>query len=142
MRRTLTLLTTVAILIGLVAAPAAADKPIPINFDEPTIFGVNPCTELPHEIQLRFEGYEHFHQNNYVRSGAFSSGSTSDGYVMDHGREHWVISDSHNNHSLNVTFHNTWSNDGGSKFAVTGIWRWDFDTGENRYRFNARCIKH
>ena len=134
-------MATVAILIGLVAAPAAADKPIPFSLVEDPIVEVNPCTGLENVTYITFEGYEHVHRNNYVRSGSFS-GYTSDGYSMDQGREHWVINDSHTNHTLNVTFHNTWSNDEGSKYAVTGIWRWDFDTDENRFDFNIRCIKH
>ena len=163
MRRTLTLLATVAILIGLVAAPAAADKPIPIGFDEP-VLDVNPCTGEEIDLYLTFQGYEHghlvddalwhlfldvlvhednfVHQNNYVRSGAFTSGHTSDGYFLDHGREHWMINDNHKNRKLVVTFHSTWSNEAGSKFAVNGVWRWDFDKDENLFYPNIRCIRH
>jgi hypothetical protein len=123
-----------------VAAPAAADKPIPINFEESTIFGVNPCTELPHEVHLTFEGYEHVgHPNNYLYTGAFSSGWTNDGYVMDHGREHWMVND---NHTLIVTFHNMWSNEEGSRFAVNGVWRIDFDKQEETFDVRSRCIRH
>ena len=155
MRRTLTLLATVAILIGLVAAPAAADKPIPITFTfTEGVLDVNPCTGAEIELYLTFEGYEHghlddpftqddfAHQNNYVRGGAFTSGYTSDGYVLDHGREHWMINDNHKNRTLIVTFHNMWSNGEGSKFAGNGVWHIDFDKDEWRYDLNLRCIRH
>jgi hypothetical protein len=81
MRRPLTLLATVAILIGLVAAPAAADKPTEIVWPLITYEGWDPCTGEVMTETIQWIGNVHSHRNNVVET-AKVTGFTSTGYVM------------------------------------------------------------
>jgi glycerol kinase len=72
MRRPLTLLATVAILIGLVAAPAAADKPteqtVTINSEDEGFEIWDPCTGEPMHDEIVWTAATHEHINNIVET--------------------------------------------------------------------------
>ena len=137
MKRALFSLSVFSLLMGLVAAPAAADHPIPYSHEEVVEDAINPCTGDSHVVHLTFEGYEHNHERNRVLTGAFTSGWTSDGYVLESGREHWNSNAQTN--KLVVTFHNTWSNNEGSTFRINGQWLIDWDTFEGRFDARGFC---
>ena len=66
MRRLLTLLATVTVLIGLVAAPAAADPPTEAPF-EANFSDIDPCTGLEMDITVMGTFFDHLgHDNNFV----------------------------------------------------------------------------
>jgi hypothetical protein len=73
MERTLTLLATVAILIGLVAAPAAADKPteqiVTINSEEEGFEVWDACTGERMYDTIVWTAATHEHRNNIVEVG-------------------------------------------------------------------------
>ena len=139
MRRSLTLLATIAVLIGVMAAPAAADKPV--NFQPPpSVFdALNPCTGLEHKVTIHFDVYEHQgdHPNGGFVGRAVRTGSTSDGYVMERGRE---IQMANGNVFVN-TFKDLWRNDDGSKFIAQGAFVFDIKNDEVQVDvFSLRCL--
>ena len=97
MRKSLTLLATVAILIGLVAAPAAADRPaeftdhfyldasnsfLPLN---------DPCTgESMEFFDITLEVREHQHKDGVIWS-VKGYGVTGSGYVLSGSPDHGVV---------------------------------------------------
>ncbi len=115
MRRLLTTLTTVALLIGLVAGPATADTPE--EFTETEKFeDVNPCSgEL---ITITIDAYlsVHMHDDTYVVR-VKRTGTTSDGYIMEHGRDNFVADEM----NFSGAFMDPWVNpDLGTKFVAQG----------------------
>ena len=81
MRKPLTLLATVAVLIGLVAAPAAADQP---RTQEQTYLdddAWDPCAGEVMVETIRVVSAVHEHKNNIVET-AKVTGSTSSGYEL------------------------------------------------------------
>jgi hypothetical protein len=136
MRRLAIPVLAALLVVGLVAAPAAADKPTPISYPE-EVTDTNPCTGEEFTAYLTFEGYEHHHKNNYVRTGTLT-GSTTDGYFSDNGREKLVVGQ----RTATLTFHSTWSNDEGSKYKVNGVFVTHLDTGDGHWDINARCIRY
>jgi len=115
MRRSLTLLATVAILIGLVAAPAAADKPTEIPYlDEFTDF--DPCTGEEMDVTVEGTIFLHEHKNNLVHRLGERTGSTSSGYVLIGGHDNFR----ENNNGVYVSFKEVWRNPGnGDKMQTT-----------------------
>jgi len=96
MRRSLTLLATVAILIGLVAAPAAADKPTHWRMPDSGTFGwddVDPCTGEAMRIDVYLEIREHQGHKNNLTGIAKGYGTTSSGYVLSGSPDHLMIRD-------------------------------------------------
>ena len=98
MRRVLTLLATIAILIGLVAAPAAADKPVEstqiLHFDETN-------SPLPLNDPCTGESMDYFdivlvtrlhegHPNNIVGITK-GYGTTGSGYVLSGSPDHFTL---------------------------------------------------
>jgi len=138
MRRSLTLLVTVGVLIGLMAAPAAADKPT--NFQPPpAVFdAINPCTGQEHEVTINIDVFEHEgHPKDGFVGRAIRTGQTSDGYVMDHGRE---VQMDNGNVFVN-TFKDFWRNDDGAKFIAQGVFIFDIRNDEVQVdRFSLRCL--
>ena len=93
MRRSLTLLATVAILIGLVAAPAAADKPTYVEFpiDVDDFLGLDdPCNEGEslggYDIVLK--GREHYHAKSLVAIVKGFGTTDNGGYVLSGSPDH------------------------------------------------------
>ena len=115
MRRSLTLLATVAILIGLVAAPAAADRPTEFPYlDEFKDF--DPCTGLPMDVTLEGTRFVHEHKNNLVDRLGERTGSTSSGYVLIGGHDNLRIT----KNGVFVSFKEVWRNpDNGDKMQTT-----------------------
>jgi hypothetical protein len=139
MRRSLTLLVTVGVLIGLMAAPAAADKPTNFQPDPVVFYPINPCTGLVHEVTVNVDVFEHQggHPNGGFVGRAVRTGSTSDGYVMEHGRE---VQMANGNVFVNP-FKDFWRNDDGSKFIAQGVFIVDIKNDEVQVdRFSLRCL--
>ena len=136
-RRTIALVAVTALLfVGLSAAPALADKPTEDSFSV-TFPSVNPCTGLGHEVTLNLEFRDHLgHDGNFV--GHLSrTGSTDDGYVMNHGVDNFVF----NGNVIRAAFTDQWRHADGSKFKVHGVFVLDLSAGEVLVdRFSLTCI--
>ena len=121
MRRSLTLLATVAILIGLVAAPAAADKPTkyripPVGFIEWD--DVDACTGEAMQVKVYLDVSEHIHGNN-VTGIAKGFGTTSTGYVLSGSPNPLMIKgDWENIEFLMSVFTDIWTKPNGDKMRV------------------------
>lgn len=138
MRRALILLATAMILIGLIAAPAAADRPTEIG---PITNGpfpdIDPCTGDPMMVTINFTVFVHEgHKSNFVVRLGERSGSTDTGYVLigghDNGRE--------NKNGESGSFKDVWRNpDNGDKMQAAGRFR---DVGNSAVidTFDLRCV--
>ena len=116
MRRALVLIGAIAMLVGVMALPAAADDPEVFNdsfsFDAP-----NPCTGLIHTvtIDLLISIHDHGADGQFFR--AQRTGHTSDGYVMTSGRERI----SYVNGVFDAFFRDRWHNpSNGQGFEAAG----------------------
>ncbi len=116
------LLATVAILIGLVAAPAAADRPT-----DPTEFTLDfewddfdACTGEEIHFDAHLEIREHQGHRNNLTGIAHATGSTSNGYVLK-GVQPIVFA---NHFTLFAsTFSDMWTNPTtGDKMHVHGVY--------------------
>lgn len=127
--------TTGACLLGLGAAPAAADAPIESS-GSVTFIDINPCTATEMEVTINLDFAEHHHRNNFV-GHVSRTGTTDDGYVMDHGVENFVD----NGNVARGAFSDIWRHPDGSKFVAQGGFVFDIVNGEPRVeRFSLRCI--
>ena len=137
MRRLFTLLAAVAVLVGLMAAPAAADPPTVFTIPPPTPFlDPDPCTGLDHLITFNVTLHEHQgHSDNFV-ARAEVTGFTSSGYVLIGGHDNFQA----NNNVLTGSFKEMWRNPvDGSKFQASGTFR---ITGNGIVvnEFELRCV--
>lgn len=89
MRRSLTLLASIVILTGLIAAPAAADPPTVFGPFEFSFDGVDPCTGEDHEGTLSFTVYSHEDHANNLVGRVETTGTTDSGYVLVGGYNHF-----------------------------------------------------
>ena len=136
MRRSFTLLATVMILVGLMAAPAAADKPTESPYlDEFT--DVDPCTGLEMDITVMGTFFDHVgHNNNFVGHIGERSGFTSSGYVLVGGHDNFRA---HRN-GVSGTFKDVWRNpDNGDKMQATGRFL-EVKGAVVIDRFDLRCV--
>lgn len=119
MRRSLMLLATVMVLIGLVAAPAAADQPVQDGPFQEVFVDVDPCTGGLMEVTLNFTFFGHpGHNNNFV-GRVVTTGSTDSGYVVK-GHESFV----QNNNGVRRGFKAMGRNpETGDKMQVTSRFR-------------------
>ena len=120
MRRSFTLLATVMILVGLMAAPAAADKPTESPYlDEFT--DVDPCTGLEMDVTVMGTFFDHVgHNNNFVGRIGERTGFTSAGYVLVGGHDNFRAKE----HGVSGSFKDVWRNpDSGDKMQATGKFR-------------------
>ena len=77
-------------------------------------------------MTINFEGREHLgHNGNYV-DHIKRTGTTSDGYVMNHGVENFVF----NGNVARGSFTDQWRNPDGSKFKAQGVFVFDISAGE------------
>lgn len=83
--RPLFLLGVMAVLVGLLALPAAADPPnvetITDEFDAP-----NPCLGVVEPHTITFTSADHFHENNVVLKDSDRQGFTASGFLLVRGR--------------------------------------------------------
>lgn len=123
-------------LASLGAAPVAADPPIEFS-DSVTFEDVNPCTGEPMEITINSQVTLHEgHKNNFVVHVA-KTGTTSDGYVMDHGSESFVA----NNNVVRGSFTDNWRHPDGSKFKAQGVFVETVDPHDHLVdKFRLRCL--
>ena len=119
--------------IGLGAAPAAADAPAEFSVTE-TFTDVNPCTGAEHDVTLELDIREHVHGDRAVVHLS-RTGTTSDGYVMRNGQENFVF----NGNVARAAFHDTWRDDNGSMFKAQGYFVEKID-GIVVEGFRLRCI--
>ena len=99
--------------VGLGVTPAAADAPAVRPFTV-TFPDVNPCTGEEMEVTVTGEVREHLgHDGRYV-ARASTTGTTSDGYVMDHGRSNIVVNDN----VVSSTLNDMWRDADGSRFQA------------------------
>jgi hypothetical protein len=128
MRRSLTLLATVAILMGLVAAPASADKPteftVELQFprDNPDFLVNDPCTGKDMVVDVQLVIREHQgHKNNLV-AHIKGYGTTSSGYVLSGSPEHLMVKGDPANPDLVVSgFSDMWTNPNGDKMHMKSV---------------------
>ncbi|MGI9605108.1 MAG: hypothetical protein ACR2P0_03120 [Acidimicrobiales bacterium] len=118
--------------VGISAA--AADPPATFS-DSVTFHDINPCSGDEHEITLNFEIREHQgHKNNFVVHLS-RTGTTDDGYVMNHG----VETITGNKNVFRAHFTDQWRHADGSKFRVKGVFVAKED-GVVVDRFDITCI--
>jgi hypothetical protein len=139
MRKSLTLLAAVAILIGLVAAPAAADQPT-----DPTEFtldfawdGPDACTGEIIHFETHLEIREHQGHENNLTGIAHATGSTDNGYVLK-GVQPVVFA---NDFTLfATTFSDMWTNpETGDKMHETLVFV-EKNGVSHVEKFRARCV--
>ena len=130
MRRSLTLLTTVAILFGLVAAPAAADKPteytIELYFDadNPGLPLNDPCTGESMEFyDIVLEVREHMGHKDGMVGIAKGYGVTGSGYVLSGSPDHLRIKGNPDEDGFVVSgFNDSWRNpETGAKMHMQSV---------------------
>lgn len=141
MLRPLLTLVGVTMIVAAIAAPASADPPIVEEFSD-TFKDVNPCTGEDHEITLNVVSSIHLHSNNFVLTSK-RTGTTDDGFVMDHGVA--VIVDSEvvdGTGIFHLVFKDVWRNDStGEAFIVRAVFVFEASTDTVRVdRLSARCL--
>lgn len=129
---------SVAVLLGAVGlgAPASADAPAEFTVTN-TFVDVNPCTGADHEVTIALDIREHIHANGNIVARATRTGTTSDGYVMDHGRDSFVF----NGNVARGTLNDVWRNADGSVFQAKGVFVAKED-GVVVDRFRLRCVRN
>ena len=130
MRRSLTLLATVAILIGLVAAPAAADKPVEYTLDlyfdadNPGLPLNDPCTGESMEFyDIVLVIREHQGHKDGWNGIAEGYGVTGSGYVLSGSPDHTVVKGNPEDGGFVVSgFNDSWRNpDTGAKMHMQSV---------------------
>lgn len=87
MRRFSVFMGVLALLLtSVLAVPAGADRPVPLPTETVTFPAENPCTGEIHLVTLIFENRLHEHKNS-ASLITRRSGETSDGFVMQNGRQ-------------------------------------------------------
>ena len=123
MRRLFTTLAAAALLTGLIAAPAVADEPNEF-LDSFSFEAENPCSGETHIVNIDAYVSIHEHDGTFIVR-VKRTGTTSDGYIMGHGRENAVGTED----SFTASFTDPWVNpDLGSKFVAQG--RFEMVDGE------------
>ena len=119
--------------IGAMGSPAAADRPA--EFEDTFAFSaINPCTDTPMEVTIHSVVRWHEHGDRFVAHVA-RTGSTDDGYVMDHGVETALF----NGNVFRQNLTDNFRNEDGSKFQARGVLV-DSDDGVRVDRFTVRCL--
>jgi hypothetical protein len=126
--------------VGLIGSPASADRPMEIE-DSETFGAFNPCTDEGHMVTLNFDVRLHVHGEKQIVHIS-RTGTTDDGYVMNHGVESQVF----NGNVFRAAFVDNWRSDDGSKFQVRGVFVVQVD-GEDPSqdeirvdKFTIRCL--
>jgi len=133
MKRVIASILAIAILAF--TAPAGADRPVEFT-DSVTFPATNPCSGLDHEVTIDFEIRLHEHGNKVIVH-LKRTGTTDDGYVMDHGVENQVF----NGNIFRAAFTDNWRRADGSKFKAQGVFVDNLNTGEVKVdNFRLRCI--
>lgn len=137
-RRLLALIATVVVLLGVIATPAAADKPylLPEGYIE---YRINPCTDELHEINFSVMYRHHEHPNSAVRTMVPSTarGITSDGYRLVKATETTVVNRSGRSVSAMMLFRN----DDGRMIKLHRTTVWTATTQSYRVlRVNSSCL--
>jgi hypothetical protein len=126
---------TAVCFVGLGTTPVAADAPIEFD-DGDTFTDVNPCTGGDMMVTINVDVKVHEHRNNFV-AHVSKTGSTDDGYIMNHGSESQVG----NKNVFRASFTDNWTNADGSKFKAQGTFVVDIETDTVRVdRFRLRCV--
>lgn len=123
MRRIALLAVVASLFIGVLAAPAMADKPVGfvdgVSFDD-----VNACTGEAHTVNLTFNITVRDNNNNQIVT-IKTDAATSDGWYG--GGTQTVVE---NSRVVNDTL-NLWARNGeGGAYKVHGLFKLDLDTGE------------
>ena len=121
--------------VGLTGSPASADRPIEFS-DSSTFADVNPCTDELVDITINVDVRLHEHKNGNVVVHVSRTGTTSDGYVMDHGQENFVS----NGNVVRSTLNDVWRNGDGSAFQAQSVFVAKED-GVVVGGFRLRCVK-
>ena len=123
-------------LLGLSAGTASADRPFEDSFSD-TFTDVNPCTGDEQEVTINGVVSVHLHGDRRVVH-IDRTGTTDDGYVMDHGVGSFVF----NGHVDRSTFTDNWVDSNGSRFQAQGSFVYNLNKDELIVdRFRVRCIK-
>ena len=135
MRRSLIILAAAAVLLGVMAVPAAADKPVVTVIPEFTVTDIDPCTGLFHELTFNVTIYDHVHKNNAVTK-IDKEGTTDSGYVLV-GGSHRIVG---NNNVFTINYKDVWRNpDTGAKMDAIGKVRFAGNSPVVE-SFELRCI--
>ncbi|MEN8041580.1 MAG: hypothetical protein ABFR95_08775 [Actinomycetota bacterium] len=129
MRRSLTLLATIAILVGLVAAPAAADQPVEYSIelefpaDNPFFPVTDPCTGDDMIFYITLNIREHQGHGNMLTGIAKAYAYTSTGYELSGDPDHLMIKGDPADPDLVVSgFNDSWRNpDTGAKMHMQSV---------------------
>jgi len=115
MRRIVTFVAVIAMTLGMIAAPAAADGEFTFT-DSETFEDVNPCSGETISITINFLVQVHEHPDDvFVR--VRRTGTTSDGFIMAHGFETFSAVDG----VAQGQFDDPWNNpETGDKFVAQG----------------------
>ena len=127
-----------ALVAGVVAgisSPASADKPVEFSYSD-TFGGFNnPCTGEPFLVTINGDVRLHIHGERSVVHES-RTGSTDDGYVMDHS----VFSHVFNGNVHRDAFVDNWYNDDGSRFQARGVLV-EREDGVLVDNFVLRCVR-
>lgn len=125
------------VLIGLVAAPAAADPPTVIGPITDEFSDIDPCTESPMDVSITFTFFDHVgHNQNFVGRIGERTGETSNGYVLIGGHDNFRA----NENGASGSFKDVWRNpDNGNKIQAAGKFR---VVGNSAFvdSFDLRCV--
>ena len=126
------------VLVGLMAAPAAADKPAEFGpFTDGPFQGFDPCTGLEMDVEITFTVFVHEgHNNNFVNRFGERTGETSSGYVLVGGHDDYRD----NNNGASASFKDVWRNpENGNKLQATGRLRM-VGNSAGIDSFDIRCV--
>lgn len=116
MPRRITFLAVVALLIGVMAAPASADRPTVFGPFTNTFTDVDPCTGLLQAVTVTITFNDHEDHNNNFVGRAETTGTTDAGYVMIGGHDQFVA----NENGVRGSFKDVWRNaDSGDKMQAS-----------------------
>ena len=131
-----TALATIAILIGLVAAPAVADPPTTVASFTNVYPGADPCNGDTQVFTLNGTATAHIGHNNNFVGRSFMTGTTDAGYIMTIHHETYVA----NKGGKRSHFKDVWRNpETGDKMEVSGGIRYVGNSAEI-YEAIYRCV--
>lgn len=134
-RLLLALLCGALLAVSIGAPSALAERPVELEVTQ--VFpDINPCTSEPMLVTIHLSIREQIKDNGNVVVHVSRTGSTDDGYVMDHGVESFVF----NGNVVRAALTDTWRSDDGSHFKAQGVFVATED-GPLVDRFRLRCVR-
>jgi hypothetical protein len=136
MRRVLTTLATIAILVGATAIPALADPTTTLVSFTNVYSDSDPCNGSTQVFTLNVTVTAHIGHNNNFVGRSFMTGTTDAGYIMTNHHETYV----NNTGGERAHFKDVWRNpENGDKMEVSGAIRYVGNSAEI-YEAVYRCV--